>query len=794
MKVDVRAVPPAKEVRRNSLPVASSAEAAPVCTSPNVRSGSPASTELGLLFDASPLPMWVYCFDSLSLLAVNDAAVDLYGYPRDEFLSMTLPEIRPVEDRVAAAAAIRGGKGNFSRADRQWRHLTKNGRILQVEVTSHPLPQLGPTTGLAIIHDVTDRLESLEQLNHIISSVRCLLWHALVVQHGDGFKWEISVVDEEAALRFLPIPMKPGQFYADAWYSSKLDEEKERMDHTSLTAIAAGEPGYSVEYRCRRADGEIRWMHEDVRIQALGSQSWRLVGVVTDVTDSRRAEEELRKGDQRLRMALQAGGMGTWDLDVLTGEALWSPEMEKLCGLDTGSFPGSFDAFLGMVHADDRARIEQHMRDVGRSGAGFSCEYRIIRSDGEVRWQTAWGIALRNEEGRPERVLGVTKDITDRKQTAEKMEHQLQQLTALRAIDVAITSSLDLNLTLDMLLAKTAELLGVDAASVLRLNPHALTLEFCLGRGFRGSGFRSRRVRLGEGMAGRAALKRRMEAVPSLEQAAEPIVHRDQFVSEGFRSYYAVPLISKGTVQGVLEVFFRRPFSADPEWLEFLQTLAGQAAIAIDSAALFEELQCSNTELALAYDATIEGWSRALDLRDQETEGHTQRVTELTVALARAAGHSEEELVHIRRGALLHDIGKMGIPDEILLKPGKLTDEEWVIMKKHPVYAYELLTSISFLRPALDIPYYHHEKWDGTGYPHGLKGEQIPLSARLFAVVDVWDALSSDRPYRKAWPQERVIDHLLQGTGSHFDPAAVDAFMKLAEAQCGIGGPIARAA
>lgn len=189
-------------------------------------------------------------------------------------------------------------------------------------------------------------------------------------------------------------------------------------------------------------------------------------------------------------------------------------------------------------------------------------------------------------------------------------------------------------------------------------------------------------------------------------------------------------------------------------------------------------LEQRERDLLEAYDTTIEGWSRALDLRDKETEGHTLRVTEMTVALARKAGIPENEIVHIRRGALLHDIGKMGIPDSILLKPDKLTDDEWAIMRKHPAFAYELLYPIEFLRPALSIPYCHHEKWDGTGYPQGLKGEQIPLPARLFAVVDVWDALSYDRPYRKAWSQDLVFKHIREQSGAHFDPKVVEMFLQ----------------
>ncbi len=248
---------------------------------------------------------------------------------------------------------------------------------------------------------------------------------------------------------------------------------------------------------------------------------------------------------------------------------------------------------------------------------------------------------------------------------------------------------------------------------------------------------------------------------------------------EGFVAYYAVPLIAKGQVKGVFEAFHRGPLSPDREWLEYLESIAGQAAIAIENAAMLDDLQHANIELVLAYDRTIEGWSRALDLRDKETEGHTQRVTELTLRLARTLGVPESDLVHLRRGSLLHDIGKMAIPAGILLKPGPLSEEEWAIMRQHAIYAYELLSPVAYLRPALDIPYGHHEKWDGTGYPRGLKGEKIPLSARIFAVADVWDALRSDRPYRPAWSAEQAREHIRKEAGTHFDRAVVDAFLQM---------------
>jgi putative two-component system response regulator len=191
-----------------------------------------------------------------------------------------------------------------------------------------------------------------------------------------------------------------------------------------------------------------------------------------------------------------------------------------------------------------------------------------------------------------------------------------------------------------------------------------------------------------------------------------------------------------------------------------------------------QELEILHGELVVSYDKTIEGWSRALDLRDKETEGHARRVTEQTVRLAIRAGMNEEELKHVWRGAILHDVGKLGIPDSILHKPDKLTEEEWRIMRKHPIYAHDWLASIEYLKPALDIPYCHHEKWDGTGYPRGLKGEEIPYPARLFAIVDVWDALTSDRPYRAAWSKEKALEYIQAQSGSHFDPGVVELFLK----------------
>jgi len=344
--------------------------------------------------------------------------------------------------------------------------------------------------------------------------------------------------------------------------------------------------------------------------------------------------------------------------------------------------------------------------------------------------------------------------------------------------------------SLGVALDRVRDELRADAADIFMLDPLIQTLILLAGRGFRtnlGNQERQVRVPVGQGLVGRVAHHVQTLCLTDLRDEAqlqELILTSDlqAFLEyEGFRAYVGVPLVVRGELRGVLGVFRRKPFALDPEWLEFLETLAGQVAIALDHAQLLKSLQHANRELLQAYDQTLEGWVRALDLRDRETENHTQRVTELTVELARVLGISEEQLVHIRRGALLHDIGKMAIPDSVLLKPGRLTREEWELMKRHPVYAYEWLKDIEFLRPALEIPYCHHERWDGNGYPRGLKGDVIPLAARIFAVVDTWDAMTSDRPYRKALNREEAIEQLKKNIGTQFDPQVVQTFLKLLE-------------
>ncbi len=359
----------------------------------------------------------------------------------------------------------------------------------------------------------------------------------------------------------------------------------------------------------------------------------------------------------------------------------------------------------------------------------------------------------------------------------EETSLRLRRLHALRAIDLAITNRRDLGLVFDVILEQATSQLAVDAASILRVEDgRALRVAAAHGRP---EPVESAATPFGSaGLAGRVATDRRMMECRDLTSTSLDSERDRELAAAGFAGFAGVPLLSGGELCGVLELLHREPLQLDEEGRGFLESIAWQAAIAVDTAVMVDELRQTNLELLQAYESTLEGWARALELRDQETEGHTRRVTEMTVQLAREFGIEGDELVHIRRGALLHDVGKLGVPDSVLLKPGPLDEREWEIMRRHPVLAVEMLGPLPHLEPALTIPYCHHERWDGSGYPRGLEGEEIPLAARLFAVVDLWDALASDRPYRTAWNHDEIIAYLQRQAGTHLDAHAVDVFLE----------------
>ena len=347
--------------------------------------------------------------------------------------------------------------------------------------------------------------------------------------------------------------------------------------------------------------------------------------------------------------------------------------------------------------------------------------------------------------------------------------------------DLALQESTDLRGMINVLASHVIHSLDVDAADVLIYDAPAQRLVNAGGRGFRGRGMENAILRLEDTPAGKAVANNEIVRISNISRAKNDFARLPDLINEDFVAYVAAPLVLNTQVRGVLELWSRSQINSNAEWLDALEQIAEKGAIALSHVMLVRRLQRSNVDLTQAYDATIDGWSQALELRYYETKGHAVRVVEMAVDFARILGLDDAELVNVRRGARLHDIGMLGIPDSILLKPETLSEEELVSVRQHPMLGYEHLASVEFLRPSLDIVRYHHEKWDGTGYPYGLKGGQIPFSARLFALVDVWDSLRSDRPFRKGWPEEKIKEHIRDRAGKHFDPDLADKFLKLLE-------------
>jgi PAS domain S-box-containing protein len=367
-----------------------------------------------------------------------------------------------------------------------------------------------------------------------------------------------------------------------------------------------------------------------------------------------------------------------------------------------------------------------------------------------------------------------------RSELHQQTKLQINRLKSLHSIDQAIMTTSDPEHLYAILLEQVMASLEVDAADILLLNTITNRLEFKAGIGFHSNIIKDFSDCIGDGSSRRAFIEKRVVELDTVALISQEPCEKVKFhQKEGFISHYSIPIIVNDFPQGVLNVYLRKLTSITPDWTDHFTTLGAQVSIAIHKLNSEKEIQRSRHELEQAYVATLEGWSKALDLRDEETEGHTERVVALIDHFAKHMHLQENEIVQIHRGAILHDIGKMGVPDSILHKTAPLTSEDWDIIKKHPVYAYEMLLPITYLKPALDIPYCHHENWDGSGYPRGLNGEEIPFCARLFALVDVFDALTSNRVYRKAWSKENALMYIKEQSGIKFDPDLVPHFLEM---------------
>lgn len=355
---------------------------------------------------------------------------------------------------------------------------------------------------------------------------------------------------------------------------------------------------------------------------------------------------------------------------------------------------------------------------------------------------------------------------------------RLKNIESLRQIDRAISASFDMKSTIAIIAESAQNQLDVSAVDILLFNQYSQMLDFVYGQGFRGTAASNSHMHINEGLAGQVVRDRRMLIISDLDGENSKKLPSG-FMMEGFVSYLGVPLQAKGKVNGVLEIFNRQHANRDQDWYSFLDAFAQQASIAIDNARLFDDLQRLNIDISMAYDSTIESWAQTLEIRVKHMVGHAKNIANMSIKMASALGLDSNSISQIRRGCLLHDIGTLGIPESILLKPGELTPAEWEIIHLHPRIAYDLLVPLPNWRQAVDIPYHHHERWDGSGYPLGLKGETIPLSARICAITDVFEALISERPYRAAWEKNKAMQYISNESGVLFDPNLVRVFLSI---------------
>ena len=596
------------------------------------------------------------------------------------------------------------------------------------------------------------------------------------------------------------------------------DEIRERVQRSYAKTFTGHQGVFPVQ---SRSGEKLDWYFSSAPLGSLPDDRSIVITIAIDITDRVRAEEENREYYNRI-MALREIDqviVSTLELDEVLD--LITSHLANLIKYDSMSILAIDGDELQVIACKGFDNSEEIMRYRFPSAPGYP-NYEVIKNRtplaltdvskesptfqqpsrsnlrGDIK---AWlGVPLFNRH----EVIGMfTIDRCDEKPyTAQDIEVAMQyanraaiaitnarlfeqtvdhlnRLEILRKIDGTITSSKDISDALHTVLEQVKVGLNVDVAAVFLYDEDEQALTYQQSFGYRTEGNPDHKVPVGQGYVGTVAARMEPLFIKKVNLVDDGHKYPFSLADEGIMSYYGFPLITKGRLLGVLQVLQRTELNPSSDWVKFAEALADQTAIAVDNLTLFNGLERANKELREAYDATIEGWAHALEIRDKETEGHSRRVVQLTERVALAFGVDPDSLVHIRRGVLLHDIGKMGVPDQILHKPGALNEDEWEIMRQHPVYAYEMLKSIDYLKPALLIPHYHHERWDGSGYPEGLKGEDIPLEARIFAVVDAYDALTSDRPYRSAWSEEETVKYLREQAGKEFDPAVVRKFLKI---------------
>ncbi|MBS3991932.1 MAG: PAS domain S-box protein [Erysipelothrix sp.] len=605
--------------------------------------------------------------------------------------------------------------------------------------------------------------------------------------------------------------------YRDRWIHP---DDKDQI-LTSYEDAIKNRSGFNCEYRIvSEVDDEIQWINEiiDTEYDKAGNLI-RLTGLVMDITQRKQQNEELEKQKENLSsLTMFSNLMRT----ARNSDEIYTVLMNEVAKLFHTSHSAISVLSKDQLHFTFTAATGHFLNSIGNSysisegmsGRVYRTKETVITKDYRQEKDRLNTLSNSNDLGpmiliplkSENNVIGVLiiahsfsskyKEFSPfefetiktmgeiagsalhRSLLFEETRDRLNHIQTLHNIDIAITNGDDIKDIFSIVLIEINKAADYKAASIILTDRENAVLRiehsYGFGKEVNGMTLQPHHHKFFENIA----LKKNLYNIISLDSIPEYDIPK-YFANENFKTYYAFPLISKDIVIGILELHFDVLTQLKPKDIDFIETITSQCAVAIVNAQLFNSLEMSNQNLLAAYDATIEGWAHALDLKDEETKDHSSRVTKLTIEMAKRMNIDQDEMINIQRGALLHDIGKIGIPDSILLNKGKLSDEEWVIMRKHPVYAYDMLSKIPYLVSAIDIPYYHHEKWDGSGYPFGLRETQIPLAARIFAVIDVYDALINDRPYRKAWSKQEALDYIIDQKGKHFDPEVVNEFIRM---------------
>jgi PAS domain S-box-containing protein len=559
----------------------------------------------------------------------------------------------------------------------------------------------------------------------------------------------------------------------EAVHNCTLPEYRDSL-RVRLNDLVANGGIYDVDYKIRRqSDGRV----VSVRCQAVfHSDERKVFGVIQDISNLKQTEATLKK-------LFQAVEQNPASIVITDPSGVIEYVNPKFCSVTGYSADEAIGQNPRILKSDvTTSDIHQDLWSTISSGEVWKGTLCNKSKSGDLFWESVSISPVFDEAGTIIHFVGIKEDITQRVETdtelaalSERATRRLEYLEATHQIELAIRKTTEASKLIPVFVSEFRSALEIDAAAIwVKSHPSS---EFTI--------VAEQRVKTLEAVnpafSARQCLVTKAASLRTF-YFATGVVCEELLPESKIKSYGVLPLIAHGNLIGLLEFQYCRSISPNQEWRNSLETIATVCALALHNSSLFEEVRRTNHELVCSYDATLEGWSRALDLRDQETEGHSQRVTNAAVHFARRLGLPPDDVTQVRRGALLHDVGKLGVPDRILGKPGPLSPEEWDVMKMHPVYAYDWLSRISFLSPALDIPYHHHEHFDGTGYPSGLTGDEIPITARMFTIIDVWDALTHDRPYRQAWSFDKARAYLLSEAGKLVDKDLLDVFLEMVDA------------